>query len=75
MVSLFVDSCRQLQLGKQAAIPFARCEVKVGLFLIFFNFAFCNIFNFSNSQMGKADSLRSSKKPVASEGLSMFVVN
>ena len=32
-------------------------------------------FSLSNSQMGKADSLRSSKKPVASEGLSMFVVN
>ena len=41
-------------------------------------FSFSSIWllaTFTNSQMGKADSLRSSKKPVASEGLSMFVVN
>jgi len=49
VISLYVDSCRQLQLGKQGS-PYARCEVK----------------------LGTAESLRSSKKPLPSEGLSMF---
>merc|ERR1712130_739464 len=50
VISLYVDSCRQLQLGKPGT-PYARCEIK----------------------MGTADSLRSSKKPLPSEGLSIFV--
>ena len=134
VVSLYVDSCRQLQLGKQGT-PYARCEIKVRNYLPSFvgfeilsefwlnlsqlrllslDFKFdqnsnwisltCVFFRWiwylirilslswasvgfdiwseflltlSNTyfQLGSADSLRSSKKPLPSEGLSIFVVN
>ena len=63
--------------GEAGIHPLCQVWSQGGTFSHFLQFCFLQHFlgNFSNSQMGKADSLRSSKKPVASEGLSMFVVN
>ena len=63
--------------GEAGSHPLCQVWSQGGTFSHFLQFCFLQHFlgNFSNSQMGKADSLRSSKKPVASEGLSMFVVN
>ena len=73
VVSFFVDSCHQLQLQKQGT-PYARCEVKVWYCWQMYLFDF-NPFWWHVSQLGTAESLRSSKKMLPSESLSTFVVS